>query len=165
LDVNDELDRLQLSDRIQINAQVPQRGYLYVVWYRPNGEVKLLDEKALNTPQIALQEPQVGKNAAWEPLDSAGPGKHLVVAFTKPTPLNDEEVTGLRNASWHASTDWLGDRVIFRTGHPRTAEDGPTRGGTAPPKAIDNDRYLGELGTILKYHWGCYYQAVVFRVN
>jgi hypothetical protein len=165
LDVNDELDRLQLSDRIQINAQVPQRGYLYVVWYQPNGEARLLDEKALDTPQIALQEPQVGKNAAWEPLDAVGAGEHLVVAFTKPKPLSAEEVEQLKSASWHTSTDWLGDRAIFRTGHPRAIVDEPTRGTPAPPKVVDSDRYLGELGTILKYRWGCYYQAVVFRVN
>jgi hypothetical protein len=166
LALNDEIDHLQASDRLQINAQVPQRGYLYVVWYRPDGQIRLLDDKALATSRLAIQEPPVDEKTAWEPLGKVG-GEHLIVAFTKPTPLSAEEADVLKRSNWHADTDWLGSRTLFRTGHPRTTIEGPTRGAppSPVPPAIEADRYLGELGTILKYKWGCYFQAVIFRVN
>jgi hypothetical protein len=164
---NDEVDHVQANDRLQINTQVPKSGYLYVVWYRPDGEVRLLDDKALTTQRMAIQEPPVDDKTPWEALGEKGTGKHLVIAFTKPTPLNAEEAEQLKHANWQTATDWLGQRPLFRTGHPRTRIDGPTRGGATSrtPSEAETDRYLGELGTMLKYKWGCYYQATLFRVN
>jgi hypothetical protein len=163
--LTDEIERLRPADRLQINAQVPQRAYLYVLWYQPNGKVELLDENALALSRIAVQEPPVDERTPWESLSTAAAGKNLVIAFTKPTPLTAAEAETLKQAKWGSDGDWLGDRTMFRTGHPRTTE-GPTRGGAAPTAPTSNtDRYLGQLGALLKYEWGCYYQAVIFRVN
>jgi hypothetical protein len=125
-----------------------------------------MDEKALSTPSLAIQEPPVDNDTPWDLIGAEGTGKHLVVAFTKPTPLTAEEVDRLKRVRWQADTDWLGDRIVFRTAHPRT-RTGPLRGFAPDPAGptMDEDRYLGELGTILKYDWECYYQAIMFRVN
>jgi hypothetical protein len=140
---------------------------MYVVWYRPDGTARLMDEKALSTPSLAIQEPPVDNETPWELIGTKADGKHLVVAFTKPTPLTAEEVDRLKRSRWQADTDWLGERIVFRTAHPRT-RPGTSRGGFAPEpagSAIDDDRFLDELGTLLKYDWECYYQAIMFRVN
>jgi hypothetical protein len=39
-----------------------------------------------------------------------------------------------------------------------------TRGAERTP-ADALDRYLGELGTILRDKWACYYQGVIFHVD
>ena len=144
---------------------MPKPGYLYAVWYRPDGEVRLFDDKALAMQRHAIQEPPVDDRTPWEPLGAKGAGKHLIVAFTKATPLGTDDAKMLTQSAWHAQTDWVRDRTMFPTGNPRTIA-GLTRGAPqVHSPEIDADRYLGDLGTLLKYKWGCYYQAIVFRVN
>jgi len=163
---NDEIDHVQAADRLQINVQVSKPGYMYVLWFRPNGDVRLSEEHDLATARLAIQDPPVDDKTPWEQLSASGRGKHLVVAFTRKTPLRADEAEALKQASWQTDTDWLGDRTLFRTGYPRMTE-GPTRGSAAPkgPSDAEVDQYLGKLGKLLKHDWKCYYQAVVFRVN
>jgi serine/threonine protein kinase len=163
---NDEIDHVQAADRLQINVQVPRPGYLYVLWYRPNGDVRLCDENDLSTARLAIQDPPVDDKTPWESLSASGVGKHLVVAFTRKTPLRADEAEALKQTPWQTTTDWLGDRTLFRTGYPRMTE-GPARGMSAHqgPSEAEVDQYLGKLGKLLKHDWKCYYQAVVFRVN
>ncbi len=163
--LNRDVERLDATTGLQINAgfaKADHRGYLYVVWYRPDHTVRLLDDKALATAQLAIQEPPVSENTAWDPLDAGSKGKNLIVAFTKPTPLTSEEAEILKHATWESDPKWLGNDTMNNTGWPRTI--GSDR-GMNPPKQIEADRYLGELGTTLKYKWECYFQAVVFRVQ
>ncbi|HEX4413601.1 MAG TPA: serine/threonine-protein kinase [Lacipirellulaceae bacterium] len=163
---NDEVDHVVSGDRLQINVQIPKAGYLYVLWYRPNGEAHLSEESDLATARLAIQDPPVDEKTPWAEIGQGGAGKHLVVAFTRTTPLRADEVETLKHTPWQTTTDWLGNRTIFRTGYPRMIE-GPTRGGVAHqgPSDAEVDQYLGKLGTLLKQDWKCYYQAVVFRVN
>jgi hypothetical protein len=163
---NDEVDHVQPADRLQINVQVPKPGYLYVLWCKPNGEVRLSEESDLATARLAIQDPPVDDKTPWEPLSASGAGKHLVLAFTRKTPLRADEAEALKHTPWQTTTDWLGDRTLFRTGYPRMTE-GPTRGSATPrgPSDEEADQYLGKLGKLLKHDWKCYYQAVVFRVN
>lgn len=165
--LNRDVERLDTTTGLQINAgfaKADHRGYLYVVWYRPDQTVRLLDESALPTPRLAIQEPPVNETTAWDPLGTGSRGKNLIVAFTKPTPLTAAEVEMLKHANWDADPKWLGSDTMNATGSPRITT-GATRGMPEPPKKAAADRYLGELGSLLKQDWNCYYQAVVFRVQ
>jgi hypothetical protein len=162
---DDDIDHVETSDRLQINAQIPSDGYFYVLWFKPNGEVSLSNENDLSRTQLAIQDPPVDDKTPWNSLSGAA-GKNLVVAFTRETPLQAEEAEMLKHTSWETATDWLSHRTLFKTGFPRVTKDidrgNETKKG---PTEAEMDQYLGKLGTLLKRDWNCCYQAVVFRVN
>jgi Protein kinase domain len=169
INLNRDVERLDATTGLQVNAgfaKADHRGYLYVVWYRPDHMVRLLDESGLATPKLAIQEPPVNETTAWDPLGVGSRGKNLIVAFTKPTPLTKADVETLKHANWDSDPKWLGSDTMNATGWPRITT-GAIRGFVSPepPKTTGADRYLGELGSLLKHDWNCYYQAVVFRVN
>ncbi|MEX2308949.1 MAG: protein kinase [Pirellulales bacterium] len=155
-----EIEELKTSDGLQIEAQVPKPGYLYCLWYRPNGNVELLGEDRLERPVDAIQEPGIGPQLAWPKIADAG--EHLILAFTKPTPLTADECDQLKRARWQTDRNLLGKHAFAPVFYPKDVS--PTRGGE--PVAVETrDIYLGELRTILRDNWSCYYQGIIFRVE
>lgn len=167
--LNQEVVGLETTDGVQLYAEVDKPGYLYCLWYRPDGSVLVLDEHMLDVSRPAIQEPSIGPQLGWEPFGENEAGEHLVIAFTKQTPLTPEELQLLKQANWKTEYNELGELPMVEFGYPRsTASLARTmRGGeaVAQPQQINVDKYLGQLGTILKDQWRCYYQGLVFRVN
>jgi Protein kinase domain len=165
----DDSVEVQADDGWQVHAQTidNSRGYLYCVWYRPDGTVQLIDADALTDARPALQEPPVGDQVPWQAIDDAG--VHLVVAFTKPEPLSPADVALLKHARWKTDRNQLGEAELLPVGWPQVAAHAPsaTRGGEPDDttEATHNDEYLGELGAILQGQWKCYYQGAIFRVH
>ena len=159
---------LNSSDGVQFYAEVPRPGYLYCLWYRPNGEVRLVGEENLATPRPAIQHPPVGPQFDWDNFGPGSQGDNLVIAFTKRRPLSASQLERLRAAPWQTSENRLGAQRMKEVGRPGTLSGPIALRGTdsvAQRPAAQGTRYLGELGTVLKDEWDCYYQAIVFRVD
>ena len=158
----EEIDNLTTGDGLQIKANIDKPGYFYCLWYRPNGAVDLLGEERLERPVDAIHEPGVGPQLPWATIGSDNAGQHLIVAFTKPTPLTRDECDQLKRARWQTTHNRLGKQPFVRVFYPH--EIAATRGAEQVAPETE-DRYLGELGTILRDKWACYYQGMIFHVE
>jgi serine/threonine protein kinase len=158
----EEIENLTSGDAIQIKARIDEPGYFYCLWYQPNGTVKLLGEDRLERPVDAIQEPGVGPQLPWATIGADNAGEHLVLAFTKPTPLTEAECDALQRAHWQTTHNRLGRQLFARVFYP---QDSSTTRGAEHETSDAEDPYLGELGTILRDKWACYYQGIIFHVE
>jgi hypothetical protein len=157
-----DIDSLTTGDALQISAQIEKPGYLYCLWYQPSGRVELFGEERPEVLVDAIQEPGVGPQLPWATIGSDNAGEHLVLAFTRQTPLTAAECDLVKRARWQTEYNRLGTQPYVALFYPR---DQSTTRGAEPTATLTDDRYLGELGTILRHNWGCYYQAIIFRVD
>jgi predicted Ser/Thr protein kinase len=158
----EDIEDLTTADALQIKAEIQNPGYLYCLWCRPDGTVELLGEERLETPVAAIHEPGVGPQLPWPAIGSDNDGEHLALAFTKPTPLTGDECEMLKLARWQTAHNRLGKQPFVRVFYP---DDASTSRGAERSQPSAKDRYLGELGSLLRDQWKCYYQGIIFRVH
>jgi tRNA A-37 threonylcarbamoyl transferase component Bud32 len=159
-----EVERLTTGDALKVTAETEKPGYLYCLWYRPNGTVEMLGEARLAKPVDAIHVPGAGPQLPWSAIGSENSGDHLVIAFMKPTPLTPQQRDELQRTAWQTGHNRLANQpyaAVFYPNDTSTTRGAP--GETIPPAA--EDRYLGALGTMLRDKWGCYYQGLIFRVE